>query len=428
MGWLLVPSKKGKISAFMTIQTIVSNRLCNVDINAIIKLQCLWRGYRVRRNFLSRNLYLLAKKEIDQCPNITAFPKAASGITHVYLSPTLPVVFKALGMQRNTNRFFTMWEAKDICIRSGYKHLLIPASHPYKEYNIEDKLPVHDVKQREQTALYDENHRKFTQAAREFTGFLCQGIFEDIVTDTHPYQREIKIPLGRCDNLPFLFNGDNGVVALIDLGGYEVRKEKLSLDQALECAKTAIYIFPHHFEEIFKEIVAFCPEASKARLHLQEICEQTLIRFKDIYQAHRQFIQQKMLSEAQLDSVQRIENVVQNIRRAMPTVNEETLTLLVRKIMLAISQKLNEITIIKQSDLYPTPLALVSEWDITHHVCQRFLSLKFNELSEIFKGECSESQIQVCLRMIFEELDGKEICYANQYVSRSDELLIRIHF
>lgn len=270
---------------------ITEYKVTNEEIRSLVKIQSLWRGYTVRRNYLSSDLYIAALQFIENCPTMKDVPRANAGVTKVFLPDQLPVVFKNLGPVRSKNRFFTMWKARDICLRYNYKHLLIPRAHPTLEYNIEDRFPVTHMTLRQQIALYEENQGSFSNAAKDFTGFLCRFIFPDIVTFDHPYLRGDPVPLVRSDNIPFLIEGNVGKVALIDLGGLRARSHELSLDEALESAKTAIYIFPYHFSEIYEVVSSFCPEIQTRFTILEEVCKKTTIQFKSVYADHKAFIE-----------------------------------------------------------------------------------------------------------------------------------------
>lgn len=387
-------------------------RPSHTNIHAFIKLQSLWRGYRVRRNFLSKTLFLSSKAFIDKCSDMSLQPKASAGITKVYLPDHLPVVFKELGPERSKKRFLTMCEARDLCCLMGYRHLLIPSAHPYQRYNIEDKLPVHAVTQREQIALYSENKDKFTQAVREFTGFLCHSIFPDILTETHPYQRESKIPLVRCDNLPLVMEKDKGKIALIDLGGYAIRKEPLSLVEAIESAKTAIFIFPYHFNAIFEAIVENCPEAYSEKAALQELCNEVIHRYKSIYEDHRDFILQKIHSPHSSNQ--------KNIR-AITTFEHSPLQSLdfqvqfVEKIMSQIPDILTEETSSMNS--------------LVQFVCSRSITIKCRSILDSFAHDLSAEEAMYYFQCILDSLvEANIICFANQFNNRFGEPSIRIHY
>lgn len=168
----------------MSVQLVSEKHFSKDTIDAVLKFQNLWRGYRVRRNFISKHTYISAKHYIDHCKSLEDIPKACSGITKVYLPAHLPVVFKALGLQKSKRRFFTMCKARDLCIKNGYKSLWIPAARPYKDYNIKEKLPVHDVRQREQIALYEENQEKFTLAISELTHQSAKFVVHGLLSPT----------------------------------------------------------------------------------------------------------------------------------------------------------------------------------------------------------------------------------------------------
>lgn len=259
-------------------------------IRLVIKAQSVWRGHLVRKNFISKQLHELAIQFITQNPAMKDVPRAASGITPVYLPLTLPLVFKDLGEERAKQRFFYIWGVRGVCFKNGYKFLLIPKARPYLNFNLEEKLPVVDVTIREQIALYEENKKKFSAAVREFTGLLCQMIFPDILTYSHPYLDKNRIPLRRCDNLPLLITENTGKIALIDQGGLQLRNDKLSIDDAIEVAKTSIYLFPYHFDEAMEVIYSYHPKIVQQLSSLKEISQQTVTVFKNIYANHKEFI------------------------------------------------------------------------------------------------------------------------------------------
>lgn len=384
----------------------VENHDCLIHKNqAIIKIQSLWRGHRVRRNFLARDLFLLAKRFLNGNVNMASLPKAPAGVTPVYLHPTSPIVFKALGVERSKRRFSTMCAARDLCVQKGYSRLLIPKARPYGEYNIEDKLLVYDVRQRDQVALYEENQSSFTQAVREFTGFLCQSVFPDILTETHPYRDEAGIPIGRCDNLPLLLEGNQGLIALIDLGGVSIRKEQLLPEQAFECARTSLYIFPHHFDDIFETVKSFCPEISEKHSLLIQIGAQARTQYQNIFKSHFQFVQQKIGSLCFVPSKDLIQNT---------SCSEDTLQQVLKIIALPIKHKLAELTTRQET--------------LTTQVCARFVTIPFNDLAAVFPSDSSASSTKKIILAVLDALMGHEICYANLYRNRSQELLIRIHF
>ncbi len=239
----------------MTIKISCRTDICYIC--SVEKIQNLWRGHLVRKNFLYKKLYELGVAFIMQNPDMKDVPRATSGVTPVYLPLTLPLVFKNLGESRAIRRFCYIWKAKELCFKNGYQFLLIPNARPHMNFNIEEKLPVHDVTTREQICLYVENKEKFSAPAKEFAGLLCQSIFPDILAYEHPYKDQNNIPLRGCDNVPLMMRKEQGYIALIDLGGFQVRSGKLLYEDAFEAAKTAVCFFPYHVEEILEVVQSF---------------------------------------------------------------------------------------------------------------------------------------------------------------------------
>lgn len=410
----------------MSTQVQPAGHFFQVNIKSINKLISLWRGHRVRRNFLPKDLYKAAKDYIEELPNTDELPRASSGLTKVYIPRNLSVVFKELGVERSKSRFFTMWNARDLCIKNGYRHLLIPTAHPYKKYNIEEKLPVYNVKQIEQIALYEDNQQKFTAVVKEFVGFLCQSIFPDIVTFTHPYQRNNHIPLVRSDNLPLLIEDDVGKVALIDLGGYKIRIEKLSLTEAIENTKTALFIFPYHFNDIFEVVKIFCPEVVSQFDSLQDLYRETVSAYASIYKDHRSFVQQKIISKKlNLESIeQRKHNLLKKVQSEIDIIlqnpnssfsNPNLQRLFIEKIMAPIIDKLVE--------------SHLQEEVSTSYLCSR--RIKFNEesFSDVSQDFSTCKEIYLLLINILNKFyQDKEIAYVNQYYCRFKKLSIMVHY
>ncbi|KAF3362659.1 hypothetical protein PHSC3_000898 [Chlamydiales bacterium STE3] len=374
-------------------------------IGPIIKIQSIWRGYQVRRHYLNAKNYHLAKQFITQsiaCGSLDQLPRATKGITPVYIPPNLPIIFKALGNERSIRRFFAMWQARDLCLKNGYQTLLIPKAKPYAQFNIEEKFPIVDVKQREQIALYEDNKKSFVLAVREFTGFLCQSILPDILAPIHPYQStDGNIPLIRCDNLPLMIENGIGKIALIDLGGYRLRDTPLTFEDALEAAKTAIYLFPYHFDEILEEIKKFCPEIDQQITTLQNIQVTTQKQFENIYTRHYKFL---TIKKARLDA-DSIEKYQQEKHR-FSNLEERVLKL----IFVAKSK----------SDHW-----LTSDSELSIEVtCSRQLTINWHQLDK----NCEESSCRYLPSFFKRLIDDRVICYANLYHNRVNELLIRIHY
>jgi hypothetical protein len=399
------------------------SHLISKDDRAATTIQSLWRGYRVRRNYLDKPCYRKAMQYLDRCVNLTALPKAMTGLTPVYLPAALPVVFKALGEEKSKRRFFTMWKARNLCIKNGYTHLIIPSAHPYKQFNIEDKLPVTDVKQREQVALYEQHQESFSQAVQEFTGFLCQSILPDILTYSHPYPEPL-IPLGRYDNLPLLLEGNQGKIALIDLGGYQLRSQKLSLAEAIDIVKTVLFIFPYHFEAIFKIAQAFCPELIEKRPELEAIHCLVRDHFKNIYYNHYLFIQQtRQISENILTLNQKQILVLQDLETKGSQEDQcKNYQSLYGKILDQFKKKII-------SPIFDTLKTNYLHVDFITDVFSRTMTLPYDELFDFSHEQQEKKIVQSLSNLIWKALVDREvICYSQDYTNRSQIRLIKIHF
>lgn len=186
-------------------------------------------------------------------------PKSPWGQTNVYLPCDLSLVIKELGQDRAVRRVSANLNATALCRELGLRHLIIPRFGLSGDYTFEQHLPVADVNLRSQTSLYASHRDCFVQAAKEFSAFLIKSNFPDILTWSHPYQTEDKIPLGRFDNLPFFLKNGRGCVGLVDLGGYKVRHQNPCELEIEECVKTAIALFPYHLEEVC-EVAGVPPE------------------------------------------------------------------------------------------------------------------------------------------------------------------------
>ena len=361
------------------------------------KCQSLWRGHLVRRNYLPKETFLQAKG----FPNIKDLPQASQGVSKVYFPQDLPVVFKDLGEERSQRRFLTMWQARDLCKKNGYTHLLIPRATPYGGYNIEERLPVKDLKQKDQACLYEDNTESFTPAVQEFTGFLCQSVFPDILAPVHPYQKSSDIPIGRYDNLPLMFESGEGKIALIDLGGYRVREKLLRFDDAIKSVKTALFIFPYHFNEIFQVVELFCPEISRAKAELEETRDQVISQFKEICFDHKAFIQRRGDVERR-GLLEKVNFLIEESKE----VSQEAKDLLLEEVITPVIQRIIE-KIPKDSCL-------------SSLVCSRNITIDCSRIS---------IEAQGLLRKILDNfLDAKEICYVNSYYNRVQQPRIRIHY
>jgi len=189
--------------------------------NAVLpKSQPCARGYlaklkadKLRGRFLSAALFEKAKTFVDPPANLSDLPRASACKTPVYFPHDLPVVLKQSGAVKAQERFEKMWQARDICEKNGYSHLVLSIARLYGDFIIENKLPITFQSTKEQIGLYVENHDKFTRAVEEFTRLLFQSDFYDITE----YYGWAETVMGRYDNVSLYLEENRGRIGLLDL-------------------------------------------------------------------------------------------------------------------------------------------------------------------------------------------------------------------
>ena len=385
--------------------------------SSAILCQRIWRGHRVRRNFLSQEATAQAKEFLQSCCfDLRSFPRAQSGMAKVYLPTSVPLVFKDLGSERSKRRFFAAWDARDLCAKNGYNHLMVPCSIAYQGVHIEEKFPVCGVTQLEQIALYEENQEKFSCVAREFAGFLCQSVYPDITTFIHAYQHTERIALGRYDNIPLLLVGESGKIVLVDLGGFQVKKTAVSLVEASERLRVALSIFPYHFEEVFSVIASFCPDILQERVVWNAYCMHVIQCFHEIYRAHKIFIEEKIICIDEPSLRKKREQILQRVYQVLSQQMEESppscWELFLQKIILPMLDRIEE------------PIHDVSS--INSCLAARRMTIN---LSLLFPDIDEQQKVQQWLSCILDDLlYNNYICYRNDYINRLRHQCIRIHY
>lgn len=136
----------------------------NEKIAAAEQLQGIWRAYRAkvkaekeRQHLLHYSLLEKAKLYVDIPSNRKGLPIAPMCKTNVYL-PQEPIVLKHTGAPKNQERFDQMKEAREIC--SGYKHLVIPKARVYRDFIVEERLPIIAHETKEHIGFYIDNCEK----------------------------------------------------------------------------------------------------------------------------------------------------------------------------------------------------------------------------------------------------------------------------
>jgi len=240
---------------------------------------------------LSEALFERAKSYIDRPESLERIPRACSGKTPVYLLREWPIVLKRSGSPANQKRFDQMTQARDICERNGYEHLVVPKARVYRDFIIENRLPITMGTIKEQIGLYVENREQFAEAVKEFTGLMCQSSLSDITgAKGSPYQKLSKTPVGRYDNVALYLEEGQGKIGLIDLERFRPECIKKDVDWCFNKCRTLIYLFPYHFDEIMSVAQQFDPQIRWYHKPLKAARDDTLQLFKLAYEDHLDLI------------------------------------------------------------------------------------------------------------------------------------------
>jgi hypothetical protein len=391
--------------------------------NASTRIKKLWRGHQVRKHYISPDIYAKSARYLKQTPKLEHLPRAATGTDPVYFPEGLPVVFKVSNRKKCIARFLTMQAIRSVFLKNNYKYLVIPEAHPYKELLIEKRLPITELTHKEQIGLYYENKEKFSLAAKEFTGLLCQMTYPDILTSSHPYQKDLDIPLGRYDNIPFFLSEGIGKIGLVDSEKVEIRSGMLTKEDALAVARTAISLFPYHFDEVFSVLMEYNHEIAPYLNELQDYHTQVLKVFNSVYADHRRFVQEKHIGLPFVSSF-REDAIRENILKGLEGLPQNKQDLSLKLVNILIDQiKTSFESIIEETPSQEFNVKDLSLRTLTLRV-EDFLS-NFSPLEQ----ECLDKLIQTLIKNVLDELEnGREICFGSLYHNRAGNPLIRIHY
>lgn len=239
------------------------------------------------KHILNTALFEPIKHYVSNSSCLTNLTRSAYGDTEVYLSKD--VVLKK-SQDKNWKRFLQMKNARDLCEKNDYKNLVIPKAKVYKNFIVEEKLPIamKDHWEKEQIGFYTQNRDKFTAVVKEFTGFLYQSTLSDIVRYSVPFYYEGAI-VGRYDNVPLYLEEDQGKIGLIDLETFKPKNDFSESESYAKC-KSAVCLFPYHFDEIIETAKKFDPDITKYRKELEKHRDVTLQAFEKIYEKHVHFL------------------------------------------------------------------------------------------------------------------------------------------
>jgi len=186
-----------------------------------------------------------------------------------------------------------MEEAQTLCAANQYQYLFIPKARVCGEFLLEERLPITAIGYKQQLGEYLSHLDDYTDAIKEFAGFLCQSTLTDITGNTKdPYNSLSRVPMGRYDNV-MLFEGKLG---LVDLETFALRELDNYNGQCLTACKQLTRLFPYHLEEIIDAVSAFDDQVIIYQKQLEEEKLGALKRIKIAYEDHLEFIENKQIT------------------------------------------------------------------------------------------------------------------------------------
>lgn len=242
-----IPTQHHTTKAFLPPQHPISP-----ENNAATTIQKLFRGSQAREAFLPRSLYPLYKEE---CKNteIRFMSLATAGKTPVYLPDDFEaVVLKEAGREKAIQRFHKMQEVRSVLKTKQCSHLVIPRARLYKEFIVEERLPI-SPRSFHNITLYTSNPTLFDEPVREMVRLFSKIYISSLTNfEIDKPNNKMYVTDIRYDNISFYMTYDKGrPVSKIALPDLERARESNEMTDIKKLISLGI-IFPLHYE-IIKE-------------------------------------------------------------------------------------------------------------------------------------------------------------------------------
>jgi hypothetical protein len=299
---------------------------------------------------LNERLLKAAKPLIDDRKHLKRSPRATSGKTPVYLPKNLSVVLKHSGFSKSKARLEQMMQARAICEKNGYQCLVIPEADVYKDFIVEQRLPIVSYSLKRQVGLYIEQSERFTCAVKELTGFLCQSSLFDIVGGSDPYGMSPSTRVGRYDNINLYLEEGRGKIGLIDLERFNPVRYQFQEEWCFFICKDAVRLFPNHLDAILEVAKEFDPNIEQYCEALVRERDQVLECFKGIYFNHLAFALEKGISML----------TPSEIRKIAPEIREEIERAVIEKMQT--QQDLKQQSVRRLKKKFPKLLDLITDF------------------------------------------------------------------
>ena len=250
------------------------------DSQAIL-IQKAFRGAQARKAFLPRDLY---PQYSFQCEKINeSTPRAEGGKIPVYLPRDLSsVVLKLAGREAAKERFHKAQAMRSIIKSEGYSRLVIPRAMLYKEFIIEERLPI-CIDPQHNAMTYWHNQSLFDLPVRQMTRLFTKAYIDYLVEVDEAREEIIRV---RYDNIPFYITKE-GDKELVKFGFIDLERSKIGSN--VKKIEHRIFIlasiFPFHSkiirEELEKSLMVFGEKEENAmergvlygKKYLERICE-----------------------------------------------------------------------------------------------------------------------------------------------------------
>lgn len=295
-----------------TTNTIFTAPVSEQAHQAATTIQACFRGHRVRKNLISRELYPLYAK-ICHDPKLRSREYgfyAEKGKTAVFFPNGIPeIIIK--GSSTSLERFHVMQETRAVLNSLDSSHLVIPKARICNNLLVEERLPINNDSHYNM-AIYLSEPSLFDDAVIEMTKLFSQLHLSDIVGYLHNVLGNLEDNENniRYDNIPLIVSEKNGVrtgmVGLIDLE--RIKPTTNYLTALISLAQ----IFPYHLELIKTEAKKISSLDDTALQTLDAYAHQADLFFRRGYSDHLSWLQAKGIS---LDTVQNYEIHVSDERK-----------------------------------------------------------------------------------------------------------------
>lgn len=247
------------------------------------------------------------KRAINAQNLITRAEKASTGHTPTFLLKDAGIVIK----EDSWNRAFNNQKALELCEKSGYRSIKVAEATVYKNFIIERLLPI--AKQdlffeKEQIGIYLDNLDGFTQAVKEFTGFLCQ-VHHDDLNSHKAYNLLANFAYDhtpRFDNAALYLENGVGQIAIPDLDSLEL------VPSSPPKIEDAIRFFPFHYDVIIEEAKKYDQGIDRENPKLLKIRDNALKYYENVYTKHLNHINSNQINASDPSFIPELDDHILN--------------------------------------------------------------------------------------------------------------------